>query len=444
MFWNIGVTRKNSNKLLLILAIMLSTMILPSIEIRSSLPRVRVDDVLIFGVFALNLVIGLIHRTPSEYDLGLTYHEEQARGMRAVTGVFLLLLGSMIVSNLFGLIFLKTPFGLRDAMEGVTLAKYYLAATLAVSLDLQEGEFSLLRNIFLVGFAFILLLSWGQFLNIANVNAWLTPFFARSHLDNLVNANPPRVLGTFDNPNVMGIFSVLTLTVFVSMFYFRDNERAKSLFLFAAVGLTIKLIFMTISRTALLGTAFVLVLLSLWALFKFRWKKDMLIKVGALLILTLLIFFTSPRGFTTRINEATNLETSTSAQGHLLRAGNAFGYIKESPILGWGTAKTTMTTLVDDEYALITRRYGVIGLAFYLWLFLRPLKAALWKARFYNFSSPDQGLRETKILLGIAYVAATGAVFIYNITAGIFYNLQLMTFFALFMGLIYRIEGEND
>ncbi|WP_088229018.1 O-antigen ligase family protein [Desulfosporosinus sp. FKB] len=444
MFWNTGVTRTNSNKLLLILAIMLSTMLLPSIEIRSSLPRLRLDDVLIFGVFALNIILWLIHRTPSEYDLGLSYHEEKSRGIRAITTVFLLLLGAMIVSNIFARIFLKTPFGLRDAMEGVTLAKYYLAATLAISLDLQDGEFSLLRNTFLVSFGFIILLSWGQFLNIANVNAWLTPFFAQSHLDNLVNANPPRVLGTFDNPNVMGIFSVITLAIFVALFYFRNNERSKTIFLFAAVGLTIKLVFMTISRTALLGTAFVLTLLSLWALFKHRWKKDMLIKVGALFVLTLLIFFTSPRGFTTRINEATNFDTSTSAQGHLLRAGNAFGYIKESPILGWGTAKTTMTTLVDDEYALITRRYGVIGLAMYLWLFLRPLKGALGKVRLFDFSSPDQGLRETKTLLSIAYVAATGAIFIYNITAGIFYNLQLMTFFALFMGLIYRIEGEND
>ncbi|AFM43288.1 hypothetical protein Desaci_4445 [Desulfosporosinus acidiphilus SJ4] len=444
MFWNTGVTRTNSNKLMLILAIMLSTMLLPSIEIRSSLPRLRLDDVLIFGAFALNVVLWLIRRTPAEYDLGLSYHEDQARGIRAITNVFLLLLGSMILSNIFALIFLKTPFGVRDAMEGVTLAKYYLAATLAASFDLRDSEYGLLRNVFLAGFALILILSWGQFLNIANVNAWLTPFFAQSHLDNLVNANPPRVLGTFDNPNVMGIFAVITLTSFVAMFYFRTNERLKSIFLFVAVGLTIKLIFMTISRTALLGTAAVLVILSLWALFKYRWKRDMLIKVGALFLLTLLIFLTSPRGFTMRINEATNLETSTSAQGHLLRAGNAIVLIKESPILGWGTAKTTMTTLVDDEYALITRRYGVIGLIMYLWLFLRPLKAALWKVRLFNFSGSESGMRETKTLFCIAYAASTAAIFIYNITAGIFYNLQLMTFFALFMGLIYRIEGEND
>ncbi|WP_407306575.1 O-antigen ligase family protein [Desulfosporosinus sp. SB140] len=443
MFWNTGVTRTNSNKLLLILAIMLSAMLLPSIEIHPSLPRLRLDDVLIFGVFALNVFLWLIYRSPSDYNLGLSYHEDQSRAIRAVSNVFLLFLGSMVLSNLFAVLFWRLHFGLRDVMEGVTLAKYYLVATLALSLDLQEGEFSILRKTFLVGFGIIMVLSWSQFLNLANVNAWLTPFFAQSHLDNLVNANPPRVLGTFDNPNVMGIFSVLTLTLFVTLFYFRENERLKAVLLFVAVGLTIKLVFMTISRTALLATALVLAVLSLWSLFKYRWKKDMLLKVGALFILTLLIFFTSPREFTTRINEATDLQTSTSAQGHFLRAGNAFELIKESPILGWGTAKTTMTTLVDDEYALITRRYGIIGLVLYFWFFLRPVKAAIGKVGLFNFSASDQGMRETKIMLCIAFVAATAAVFVYNITAGIFYNLQLMTLFALFMGLIYRIEGES-
>lgn len=444
MFWNIGITRKNSIKLLLIICVMLSAMILPSFEIRSSLPRIRLDDVLIFGTFAINVLLHFTvrRRNRSDYELGLAYKTNQNKVFAAVRTAFLLLLGAMIISNVFALIILKMSFGIRDAMEGVTLAKYYLVVTLAASLDLQDGEFKVLRNAFLIGFGIILLLAWSQFLNLANVNAWLTPLFAQSHLDNLVNANPPRVLGTFDNPNVMGIFSVLAMIIFVTWFYFRKNDRSSTLLLALVTGLSIKLTFMTISRTALLATALVLTLLSLWALFKFHWKKEMLFKVGVLLVLTLLIFFTSPRDFTTRMNEAVNLQTSTSAQGHILRAGDALELIKQSPIFGWGTAKTTMTTLVDDEYALITRRYGILGLALYLWLFLRPAKAALWRVKSFNFSEP--GMRETRTLLCIAFAAGTLAVFVYNITAGIFYNLQLMTVFALFMGLIYRTEGEND
>lgn len=444
MFWNTGITRTNSNKLMLIIAVMLSAMLLPSFEIRSSLPRVRLDDALIFGAFALNLLLGLIHRTRPVDDFGFSFEEGQSRGLRAVNKVFLFFLASIIVSNVFALVFLKMPFGVRDAMEGVTLAKYYLAITLALSLDLHEGEFEGLRNAFLVGLGIIMLLSWSQFLNLANVNAWLTPFFALSHLDNLVNANPPRVLGTFDNPNVMGIVSVLIMTLFVTWFYFQRNDRTKAAIFFVATGLTIKLTFMTISRTALLATAVALTFLSLWALFKFHWNKGILLKVGLLAMLTLAIFFTSPRDFTARMNEGTDIKTSTSAQGHILRAGSAFVFIKQSPILGWGTAKDTMTTLVDDEYALVTRRYGVIGLAFYLWLFLRPALAALRRGRLLNPYAFEYGIREAKTLLSIAFVAATLVILVYNITAGAFYNLQLMTLVALFMGLIYRTEGESD
>jgi len=445
MLWNTGITNTNRNKLLLICGILLSAMLLPSLEIHQSLPRVRLDDVLIFGAFAVNLSLLSTRRFRSYPSHGLgSYNEGKRMGIRAVTKVFLLLVASIIISNLFALIFLNGSFGFRDVMEGVTLAKYYLAITLALSLDLQQGEFHVLRNTFLVGLGVILLLSWGQFLNLANVNEWLTPFFAQSHLDNLVNANPPRVLGTFDNPNVMGIVSVIMMTLFVAWFYFRRNDRSQALILFIAIGLTLKLSFMTISRTALLATATVLVFLSVWAFFKVYWKKQILLKIGVLFLLTLTVFFTSPRDFVSRINEATNLEESTSAQGHFMRMGSAFEFIRQSPILGWGTAKDTMTTLVDNEYALVTRRYGVVGLAFYLWLFIRPAKAALRRTRYFNSYASEPGIREDRTLLSIAFVGATVAIMVYNMTAGTFYNLQLMTLVALYMGLIYRIEGEND
>lgn len=446
MFWNNGVTRTNSNKLLLISGIMLSALLLPSFEIRPSLPHVRLDEVLIFGALAVNLLFWLAHRFRSRsfYDLGLYNQEGQRRAQMAVTKVFLLLLASVAISNLYAVLFLDISFGIRDVMEGVMIAKYYLVITLALSLDLQDGEFHVLQNVFLAGYSIILLLSWSQFLNIANVNAWLTPFFAQSHLANLVNANPPRVLGTFDNPNVMGIFSVLTMTLFVTWFYFRRSVLTSTVVLLVVTGLSIKLTFMTISRTALLATATVLTFLSVWAMFKFQWKKGILLKVGVLLVLTLTIFFTSPRDFVSRMNEATNLQKSTSAQGHIMQAGDAFKLIKQSPILGWGTAKSNMTTLVDNEYALVTRRYGVVGLAFYLWFFLRPATAALGRARKLNFYASETGIREYKTLLSLAFTAATLALFVYNITAGTFYNLQLMTLVALFMGIVYRTEGEND
>ncbi len=476
MIWNIGLTKGNKPKLMLFLGILLSAMLLPSFPTIGNLPRIRLDEILLFGAFGINMLVLLSRGFKFNPDDLAAYRNRQGPAMRAVNRVFLILTGCIIISNIYAAIFLQGSFSFRDLMEFVTIAKYYLVIALVVALDIGVAEYKLIGKVFLAGLAVLMLLSWGQFLNPGNMNAWLTPFFAPSHLDNLVNANPPRVLGTFDNPNVMGIFSVFTLCLVTSWYYFRTNGRQSAVLLLVLAGLTIKMTFLTISRTALLGTAAVLCWLSLWALFRFRWNKGILIKVGLLFVLTILIFVTSPRDFTARINEATNVDKSTSAIGHLERWGSAWPAIEQSPVLGWGTAKNSMTTLVDDEYMLVTRRYGFVGLLAYLWLFLRPAWSAWRRARRAGsaangaasgedrdisrraagaganaFPTPDSDFRDpasgfrppVSVLLAYAFTAATVAVFIYDVTAGIFYNLQLMTLYAIFMGLIYRSERET-
>lgn len=56
MFWNNGLTRRNESRLILLVLVMLSAMLLPSFEVHPSLPNVRVDEVLLFGIFGLNLL----------------------------------------------------------------------------------------------------------------------------------------------------------------------------------------------------------------------------------------------------------------------------------------------------------------------------------------------------------------------------------------------------
>jgi len=442
MFWNIGATRQNSHKLILLLGIMLSGMLLPSFPISAALPRIRLDEVFLFGALGLNIAAFLVQgRKINPYDLEV-YHERQAAALRNVNLVFLVLVACMVISNIYAVLVLKSSFGVRDVMEFVTVAKYYLVTTLVISIEFEAAEYQILTGAFLAAFALIVLLSWGQFLNAGNMNAWLTPLLAPSHLNNLVNANPPRILGTFDNPNVMGIFAVFTLGLLTTWFYFREDSRRSALLLFVLSGLTIKLAFMTISRTALLATAAILSFLSLWALFRRRWNRGIIMKVALLFLLTVTLFVTSPRDFTTRMSEATNVQKSTSAIGHMQRWSEAWDVIKKSPVLGWGTAKSSMTTLVDDEYVLIARRYGFVGLLAYLWFFLRPALAAWRQVKRLGRTGTDfqPGVRP---LLAIAFTAATIAVLIYNLTAGIFYNLQLMTLYAIFMGLIYSGERET-
>ncbi len=428
MFWNIGITRDNKAKLALLIGIMASAMLLPSFPISYSLPRIRLDEALIFGAFGLNFLYFLAKGARLEFLAAA----QRLAGMRAINRTFLLFLAAIAVSNIYAAIALGTSFGLRDLMELVTLTKYYLVMTLVVSMNAEENYPSL-KKAFLIIFGLIVIIAWGQFLNLANMNAWLTPLLAPSHLDNLVNANPPRVLGTFDNPNVFGIFTVIVIMFASSFYYVYHPSIKKSLVPLVIAGLAIKLAYMTISRTALVTTAIGLVVVSIWAMAKKKWKKEILLKVAILFLVTVALFVTSPRDLAARINEGLHLQTSTSAQGHLLRSADTLTAIKQSPIFGWGTAKTSMTTLVDDEYLLITRRYGIVGLLVYLWFFIKPCRIA-WR------NSKAQGSRA---ILGIAFSASTIAVLIYNITAGVLYNLQLMTIFAGLMGLMYGMESKK-
>ncbi|MDR3288945.1 MAG: O-antigen ligase family protein [Peptococcaceae bacterium] len=440
MFWNTGITRKNENKLFLLFGVMLSAILLPSFPIQENLPRLRLDEILIFGTFAVNMLIFI--RRGFRFDVyGWGMHDEKKRAaVWKINTVFLLLIGSYLLSNLYGVLIMHTVFGVRDIMELVTYAKYYLVITLAAGLDVGESERTMIRRVFLAGFFLTMILSWGQYLNLAYMNSWLTPLLAPAHLNNLVDANPPRVLGTFDNPNVMGIFAVITLTLAVTWFYFHDSGRRTAAALLLLCGLTVKLAFLTISRTALLGAAAVLVVLSLWSLFKFRWNRIIVLKAALLFILTMTVFFTSPREFTMRMSEATDIQKSTSAIGHIFQWREALEVVKQSPVFGWGTGKTEMTTAVDNEYILILRRYGAVGFLTYLWFFIKPVAVASRRLRNSENYFAGAGYTDASALLAIAFMGATVAVFIYNLTAGLFYNLQIMTLFAIFMGLIYNPE----
>ncbi len=429
MFWYMGITKTNKNKLVLVLAIMFSTMLLPSFEVSSRLPRVRLDDVLIFVSFTLNALLFLLQGAKLD-ETAKAAKSRISKPIKQISQVFLLFLASYIASNLYGVFVLKNSFGIRDLMEIVTLAKYYLVGTLLISLEAGEREYKVLKKGFFLAFAVIVVISLGQFVNLLNMNSWLTPFLAPGHLDNLVGANPPRVLGTFDNPNMSGIFAVIVLAYVTGFYYFRSDKLKASALLLILIAFSLKLVFLTISRMAVASAAIVLVLMSIWALWRYQWNKGTLRKIGVVFVLTIAVLLTSPPYFYGRMLEGSRLETSTSAQGHYKRGMASLDVAKRSPILGWGTGKESQTTLVDSEYLLIFRRYGLIGALIYLWIFLKPCLVA---------RKHSQGTG-TNAILAISLIIATVAVMFFDLTAGLLYNLQLMPILMGLMGLVYGME----
>ncbi|NLO98132.1 MAG: O-antigen ligase family protein [Peptococcaceae bacterium] len=447
MIWNHGITAKNETRLFLLVVTILSVMILPPFSLHPSLPKIRLEELLLFMAFGINILLLIINK--------FRFSEEQKREIagqkkqfKTICLIFALLVASYAVSNFYG-VYIRGAgyYGLRDVMELVTYFKYFLLITLALSVDIGKEEFDFLKKAVLAGLVFLLVFGWGQNLNLFNLNTWLSPYFNQQHWDTLIYGNPARVLGTFDNPNYFGMFTVIVLSYLTVRYYFGEDKGKFPLLLLILIGLVIKLEFLTISRTALLGIALLFIILSIWALRYYKWEKKILIKIGALFLLTAVLFLTASADFFYRLQEGLNFQSSTSFIGHVERWGKAIGSIWESPVFGWGTQKYVMTTLVDNEYALFARRYGFVGLAVYLSFFLVPFvlgfKKLAAKGREWGrgaaFDLPTQFVA--------AYVAVLPSVFVFNFMGGILYHLQLMTVFAISMGLVYnalRNGRENN
>lgn len=438
MFWNIGVTKRNENRLLVLIMVMFSAILLPSFKIHPSLPNIRIDEMILFGLFGVNFLFFVLNGFRFSPDAKVELQRQQPM-LKWVYILFGLLFLSYVVSNFYGVVILNFGyFGFRDIMELVTYFKFFLVITLVLAIDFQEVEYKILKTALLWSVIFLIVLGWGQYLNLFNLNTWLSPFFNPIHWETMIIGNPARVLGTFDNPNFLGIFTVMVLSYLTVEYFFGDHKGKFPWPLFILIGFVIKLEYLTISRTALFGIALLFVIVCAWAFFYFQRSREVMIKIGALFILTMVLFATASDGFFYRLNEGLDFSTSTSFQGHVQQWDEAVESITDSLILGWGTQKHTMTTIVDNEYALHARRYGVVGLAIYLSFFLLPFVQGIktLRQRSKHLAHPTTLQMPEKFMA--AYVAVLPSIFVYIFMAGIFYNLQLMTIFSISIGLVYN------
>jgi len=441
MFWNNGITKSNESRLFLLVVIMLSAMILPSFPVHPSLPNIRLDEIVLFAAFGLNVLYLILRR----FRLGEQEKSElraQKRELKVIYIIFGLMVFSYLLSNIYGVYIRQAGYyGLRDVMELVTYLKYFLLITLVVSLEIHKEELDFLSKAFVGGLIFLIIFGWGQHLNLLNMNTWLSPYFNQQHWEHLIVGNPARVLGTFDNPNFFGILTVIALSFLTVRYLFGETKFPWKLFIL--IGLVIKLEFLTISRTALFGIALLFSILCVWAFLYYKRDKKTVVKIIALFLLTMALFLTASPDFFYRLSEGADFSSSTSFQGHLDRWQAAVGTIWESPVLGWGTQKYVMTTLVDNEYALYARRYGLVGLVVYLSLFLVPFILG-WKKLKRRAKLAGRGKPFSHQAQFIAaYLAVLPSILVFNFMAGIFYNLQIMTIFVISMGLVYNsLRGD--
>lgn len=181
-----------------------------------------------------------------------------------------------------------------------------------------------------------------------------------------------RLVGTMGNPNINAL-----LFGFFSLYYFPIQVNRKNLMLFF---LSLLFVFLCQSRTALLFIFCIFVFLAIfkttiWT--KKQWIYLLLGTIGTFFIAWMLA--TSFFQFTSYNNSLLDGTAfhSGSARGRL-ETWNLLGkMIVEEPLIGHGPYKEYFyqnKIYSENEYILMTWRYGLLGLLIYLSIFLMPFK----------------------------------------------------------------------
>jgi O-antigen ligase len=332
---------------------------------------------------------------------------------------YLLILLSFITSTFYGYLFLKVPFSIRDINELFRMIKPFLII-IAVSYCNLRTLVSYLNSFFKVGAILLILLGFLEFFNVLSFRALFYSLYGFE----FGNMGGRSVL-TAGNPNIASAL-VLYFMIYFLQRMLLTGDRILSLFkiLFLLV-----VLLMTSSRTALI--VFVVVLL---ASMYFHRKHN---KILSIVIITFCALLTFPLlkyfdyltiGFVS-FSDGTN----TSMLIRYQQWSDAINLFKQSPIIGWGPAKDLHTSVVDNEYFLLLRRYGILGIVFVINFLFSFIFVFLKRKRQIDLLDV-----RTK---SIAYTTLLSLlmVFIIMITNNFFSGYQLM---PLYIVMIAITEGS--
>ncbi|MCK4957294.1 MAG: O-antigen ligase family protein, partial [Candidatus Cloacimonetes bacterium] len=159
-------------------------------------------------------------------------------------------------------------------------------------------------------------------------------------------------------------------------------------------------------------------------------KKYLIIILIAFVLIGIVVVAFAAQYFIARMTSGMNLEEDGSFLARLFKWQDNIEIWKQSPILGWGPAKASQATIVDNEYILMLRRYGIVGIIFYFLLYLIPFidsKRA--------FLRPQ--VSENDLIFFTSMNAIIIVFLLYNVTSVTLSNIQLMDLWFILIAILY-------
>lgn len=398
--------------------------LLPPLSLSSSIPDLR------FG-FIFVLFLWLL------YFLGHRAGSGRAVFVWNRSMIWFVLFGfSICVSITFSALVLDYRPLLQDWFELLKIVQYFLIFALIVGMDIRKTDYKKIYLWSLAIFALAVFFGFAQYLNLFDINRIIVPYYTTTQLKGLLVHK--RIIGTTANPNEFAALLVIGSSLALSGFLYLKEKtlRYTSIICFILFTLATAL---TLSRTGLViqivACVFILFCHYLFHLVRLKKIRGFIVVVVVLLLIIVLIVWLAPEKFYIRMTSGLNIIGDNSWQLRMGRWGEALNLWRQSPFFGWGPGKKTMTTIVDNEWLLLLRRYGVLGVSVFTLWFGGFFAVLVKLARSLNRRADDED-RYLKVLV-VAMQASLVSYAVYMVTSAVYHSLQLMPILMIYLGLVF-------
>jgi len=263
---------------------------------------------------------------------------------------------------------------LQDLFEIYKLAKFLLLILFFSIIDYNLFFAKFLKPFFIL----LVVINALHFYNFFSINYLIEHYYDGGlnieyfGLNSHYEPAAKRMVGLMGNPNVNSILFSFFVLYFLPLRY----DSKKNIWFFSAI----LMLFMCQSRTSLFAFIIVFILI---AVFK---KTDWNLKQWTFILVSIAVLYVISWALATDFFKYP-LYSNSMVDPAVLKSGSARGrfevwqllwqMIQEKPIFGYGAFKEYFyenNIYSENEYILMTWRYGFVGLILYLLLFLLPLK----------------------------------------------------------------------
>ncbi len=416
----IGITYLFINNLILnirelLIVIIGLSIILPGIQLTPSFPEIRPEEFIIYAIFPFIFLYNISKSQLNEYS-------------KKYAKYYILFLTLAVISTIYGIVVLNVNSGTRDIVEFVKMGKYLLIFLTVATSKPTERDLKILLNTFLVVMIVSATIGILQFYNIFGFSSLTGPIY----LDEKIYKVNERLTGTFTNPNSYSV--VLGFSIIISLvMLLKERSFNQKLFYIFTLGFFSICLLITGSRTGLVATIFCLIiLLLLYLRFNIKNVKSLVPIIVLLGVSFTIGVYYAGQDIVTRLSSGINLLENESLLMRVYAWYLNIQLIIQSPILGWGPAKEMFTTVVDNEYILIVRRYGIVGSLPFFTLYLYPLLISI---KHYFRSKGDR----------FALIFSVTIIFfmISNLTNSVYNHIQTMDMWFIILGTYFGIQWYN-